>query len=260
MDAIFKIPQILKGKNKKLIEQLKTHKLHGQLDTRAGKATYTAYMDNQNELLHYCPSGSFSRFEQNEKKDEKDVTKIWTARKFTYHHKNPEIKREIVKLTRESPEKMKYIEMLKEENSRLIQSLDTYSTWSKAEKRQAKYNYRSYLNVQALLREFEQAIPEWDTKITMNVNTSSYWDAIEHGEKPRGDITRYVRIRNVIGDCCEKCGSTKSLEIHHILPKSVATNDKVSNLKIYCASCHTDIHWSMHRASITCSEKVSMEA
>ena len=121
-------------------------------------------------------------------------------------------------------------------------------------------HYRSYLNVQTLLREFEVNVPEWDTKITLNVNSSSYWDAIEMREKPRGDITRYVRIRNVIGDCCEKCGASEGLEIHHILPKSVAIDDCVHNLQLLCKNCHTEVHWSMQRNPIPYNVKVAMEA
>ena len=259
MNAIFKLPQLLKVENKKLITELDYYKSKGKLGTRAAKKAYNKYQINQSELLKYWPSGNFSKFDQ-EKETSVVVRSGPQPRKFVYHHKNPEIKREAVKITRESTEKIKYIELLKEENERLIEALDTYSTWSQKEKHQAKIHYRSYLNVQTLLREFEVNVPEWDTKITLNVNSSSYWDAIEMREKPRGDITRYVRIRNVIGDCCEKCGASEGLEIHHILPKSVAIDDCVHNLQLLCKNCHTEVHWSMQRNPIPYNVKVAMEA
>lgn len=42
--------------------------------------------------------------------------------------------------------------------------------------------------------------------------------------------------------CCEKCGTTESLSIHH--DDLNWRNNEPSNLKTLCASCHTSLHHS----------------
>lgn len=47
-------------------------------------------------------------------------------------------------------------------------------------------------------------------------------------------------IRKQLNWICQNCGSLKFLETHH-LDKN-RNNNKISNLKVLCRSCHTIIH------------------
>ena len=43
-------------------------------------------------------------------------------------------------------------------------------------------------------------------------------------------------------NCCEKCGSTIGLEIHHKKPLSLGGNTVEENLIVLCANCHIEAH------------------
>lgn len=42
--------------------------------------------------------------------------------------------------------------------------------------------------------------------------------------------------------CCQKCGRTIDLEVHHIKPRSQGGTDDLENLQVLCGICHNDIH------------------
>lgn len=43
---------------------------------------------------------------------------------------------------------------------------------------------------------------------------------------------------------CSNCGSTESLQVHHVVPKSLGGVNEVSNLRTLCADCHDKAHGS----------------
>lgn len=51
-------------------------------------------------------------------------------------------------------------------------------------------------------------------------------------------------------NCCEKCGSTIGLEIHHKKPLSLGGNTVEENLIVLCANCHIEAH-IMDRSELT---------
>lgn len=42
--------------------------------------------------------------------------------------------------------------------------------------------------------------------------------------------------------CCEKCGRTIGLEVHHKIPLIEGGTDNIDNLQVLCDICHDDIH------------------
>jgi len=50
----------------------------------------------------------------------------------------------------------------------------------------------------------------------------------------------YHKIGQIIPKICFECGSRKGLEFHHI--NNNRKDNRISNLKILCRSCHTKIH------------------
>ena len=70
--------------------------------------------------------------------------------------------------------------------------------------------------------------------------------------RPRtGSTRRYRRLRKYIiardGNRCQKCGSGKSIQAHHVVPLSAGGLDTPGNLRAICESCHESIHgktWS----------------
>ncbi len=63
------------------------------------------------------------------------------------------------------------------------------------------------------------------------------------------------RAHRFVGACCEECGVTASLGVHHM--DSNRTNNSLKNLRTFCNACHTRWHWShgkepWRRHSATC--------
>lgn len=56
-------------------------------------------------------------------------------------------------------------------------------------------------------------------------------------------------------NCCEKCGSTIGLEIHHKKPLILGGNNEEENLIVLCAKCHIEAH-IMDRSELT---KIGLE-
>lgn len=52
------------------------------------------------------------------------------------------------------------------------------------------------------------------------------------------------RRLEIDGYQCSNCGSTESLQVHHVVPKSLGSVDEVSNLRSLCADCHDKVHGS----------------
>lgn len=44
------------------------------------------------------------------------------------------------------------------------------------------------------------------------------------------------------GHQCQKCGSTTSLSVHHIIPLSEGGDSTAANLRVLCHSCHQEEH------------------
>lgn len=58
----------------------------------------------------------------------------------------------------------------------------------------------------------------------------------------------YHRLaRKHLKECCEFCGSTEHLDVHH-LDKNIK-NNLPSNLVTLCHSCHMKLHWQQRRLS-----------
>ena len=65
--------------------------------------------------------------------------------------------------------------------------------------------------------------------------------------RPRtGSTRRYRRLRKYIiardGGRCQRCGSGKSIQAHHVVPLAAGGKDIGSNLRAICAGCHEAIH------------------
>ena len=42
--------------------------------------------------------------------------------------------------------------------------------------------------------------------------------------------------------CCEKCGRTIGLEVHHKIPIIEGGTDNIDNLQVLCGICHNEVH------------------
>lgn len=51
--------------------------------------------------------------------------------------------------------------------------------------------------------------------------------------------TRERKLSEV--SCCEKCGKSKGLEVHHLTYERVG-NEQMSDLRVLCATCHRRSH------------------
>jgi 5-methylcytosine-specific restriction endonuclease McrA len=58
----------------------------------------------------------------------------------------------------------------------------------------------------------------------------------------------YARLRREIlerdGWHCQKCGSSKSLDVHHLRRRSALGDDAETNLITLCRECHQSLHGS----------------
>lgn len=57
---------------------------------------------------------------------------------------------------------------------------------------------------------------------------------------------RLLRLRK----CCEICGSTEHLAVHHKVPRSLGGNDSDSNLLLLCYKCHFGLYHKAGRYGI----------
>lgn len=57
------------------------------------------------------------------------------------------------------------------------------------------------------------------------------------------ETSRAVRQRD---GCCQKCGSTVNLQVHHIKPLSRGGSNKRLNLITLCSGCHAKQHKHLH--------------
>lgn len=46
------------------------------------------------------------------------------------------------------------------------------------------------------------------------------------------------------GRSCVNCGSTESIELHHIVPLSVGGTNNISNIVPLCGKCHMGVHFA----------------
>jgi hypothetical protein len=70
--------------------------------------------------------------------------------------------------------------------------------------------------------------------------------------KTLSDIFTECLIRD--NHTCQDCGSTKCLEVHHLLPISQGGRNKLDNLKTVCHDCHKnnykDVHFPKDKSKI----------
>lgn len=60
--------------------------------------------------------------------------------------------------------------------------------------------------------------------------------------KPISDRSSFHRLaRNYVSQCCNICGSTENLDVHH--KDRFYKNNETSNLETLCHSCHMKLHW-----------------
>jgi 5-methylcytosine-specific restriction endonuclease McrA len=48
---------------------------------------------------------------------------------------------------------------------------------------------------------------------------------------------------------CQRCGSSKDLQVHHIQPRSLLGGDVEENLVTLCSACHRQVHLGAEAAS-----------
>jgi 5-methylcytosine-specific restriction endonuclease McrA len=71
-------------------------------------------------------------------------------------------------------------------------------------------------------------------------------------QKPRLrlDPDSYRKLRmNVLerdGWRCQSCGTSESLQVHHIRSRSVLGDDAAENLITLCAGCHCQLHLHLY--------------
>lgn len=65
----------------------------------------------------------------------------------------------------------------------------------------------------------------------------------EDPQRSRGVFHRLAREH--LKECCDICGSTEHLQIHH-LDRNIKNNSP-SNLRTLCQSCHMKLHWQLRR-------------
>jgi 5-methylcytosine-specific restriction endonuclease McrA len=148
--------------------------------------------------------------------------------KNAYHHKQIEPHKESTYKPQIFREKEKLIKLLQEEYNYLIHTLDTFEPNDRQEVHDAVLNYRSYLNVYALLRELEVKVGEWEPRL--------YYKNL-YDPRPKN------RVKHLKGNKCEICGSYKELEIHHIVPRSRGGKNFIGNIQLLCKTCHIGMHW-----------------
>jgi 5-methylcytosine-specific restriction endonuclease McrA len=78
----------------------------------------------------------------------------------------------------------------------------------------------------------------WQTKVYHKILDRKYW--------ANGKCTPYwesVRSLALKEDnyTCQRCGKTRDLTIHHILPRSQGGSDALENLIVLCVKCHDDV-------------------
>ena len=83
-----------------------------------------------------------------------------------------------------------------------------------------------------------------------SINTIMKEDAVRAGRLPWLELTREVQpeLRSMVLERdehkCVKCGSTKDLQCHHILPISIEPllSADIDNCVILCKECHIEVH------------------
>ena len=56
------------------------------------------------------------------------------------------------------------------------------------------------------------------------------------------DRSIYNAVLKYLGNRCVYCGSTKNLEIHHIIPLYLGGKNDLGNMEVVCKKCHLQIH------------------
>lgn len=67
----------------------------------------------------------------------------------------------------------------------------------------------------------------------------------------RKEYTKAEReaILNLYDNQCQNCGSTKNLQIHHIVPIGNGGNETLGNLTVLCLDCHKKVHKAFNNHS-----------
>ena len=57
---------------------------------------------------------------------------------------------------------------------------------------------------------------------------------------------------------CTNCGSTKTLQVHHVVPLSKGGTNQLSNLKLLCERCHQRVHGGKEFSGIKSAEPLAI--
>lgn len=83
------------------------------------------------------------------------------------------------------------------------------------------------------------------------VRASKEWDEEQAQRRRRAEQIlqsnpSWKQVRQIaveiLGRRCHRCGSTGSLQVHHILPVSEGGTNSLSNLEVLCRPCHEQLH------------------
>jgi 5-methylcytosine-specific restriction endonuclease McrA len=151
-------------------------------------------------------------------------------------------------------EKDNFINMLQSELACTILALSSYDPYNEEESREARLEYKSYLNIRMVLSELTDDIRSWDTQYYGNAKRYSC-DYISEAFKILKTSKR--RVLNVLGDTCGKCGASGKVEIHHIVPISKDGSAEIENLMVLCHGCHKEAHKYDVHSNTTPTKKFS---
>jgi len=74
-----------------------------------------------------------------------------------------------------------------------------------------------------------QKLGKREEKYTAFIN-SKEWKAIR------------IRVINIRGGCCEKCGCKNDIHIHHLNYKRFGGKEEDTDLQVLCKKCHMEVH------------------
>ena len=88
-------------------------------------------------------------------------------------------------------------------------------------------------------------------RFAMSTNNSSDWHGSVYRkvEKKRMDNTLRLSIIERDGNVCSVCSGSKTLEVHHIIPRSEGGSDSRENLITLCKKCHDEVELAEYRTA-----------
>lgn len=101
----------------------------------------------------------------------------------------------------------------------------------------------SYFNVGRI--PWNKGVREKDSesvKIQADTLRKYHWDSI-NGKRTHKKVNA-IKYRQYAKDSCELCGSTKTLQVHHLDRDNKHSNNYPDNLITLCSSCHQRLHYN----------------